>query len=64
MLSIQKALKVWCVGREFFWPGLESLLYPKIKINIAPEYGTCGIFPIDEETIKYLNQPEGKDCYL
>ena len=23
---------------------------------MAPEYGaTCGIFPVDEETIKYLN---------
>ena len=42
---------------EFFGPGLKSLtLADRATIsNMAPEYGaTCGIFPIDEETIKYL----------
>lgn len=42
---------------EFFGPGLDSLpLADRATIsNMAPEYGaTCGIFPIDQETIKYL----------
>lgn len=42
---------------EFFGPGLKSLtLADRATLsNMAPEYGaTCGIFPIDEETIKYL----------
>ncbi len=42
---------------EFFGPGLKSLsLADRATIaNMAPEYGaTCGIFPIDEETIEYL----------
>jgi aconitate hydratase len=42
---------------EFFGPGLESLsLADKATIaNMAPEYGaTCGIFPIDAETLRYL----------
>lgn len=42
---------------EFFGPGLDNLsLSDRATIsNMAPEYGaTCGFFPIDEETIKYL----------
>jgi aconitate hydratase len=42
---------------EFFGPGLKHLpLSDRLTIaNMAPEYGaTCGIFGIDEETIKYL----------
>ncbi|HNB28748.1 MAG TPA: aconitase family protein, partial [Alphaproteobacteria bacterium] len=43
---------------EFFGPGLEDLsLADRATIaNMAPEYGaTCGFFPIDAETIRYLN---------
>ncbi len=43
---------------EFYGDGLESLsLADRATIsNMAPEYGaTCGFFPIDNETIKYLN---------
>ncbi len=43
---------------EFFGEGLGHLsLADRATIaNMAPEYGaTCGFFPIDEETIKYLN---------
>ncbi len=42
---------------EFFGPGLAELpLADRATIaNMAPEYGaTCGIFPIDAETIRYL----------
>jgi aconitate hydratase len=42
---------------EFFGPGLQTLsLADKATIaNMAPEYGaTCGIFPIDAETLRYL----------
>ncbi|MFO1242093.1 MAG: aconitate hydratase AcnA [Rickettsiales bacterium] len=42
---------------EFYGAGLEGLpLADRATIaNMAPEYGaTCGIFPIDEETIAYL----------
>ncbi|MDQ6997332.1 MAG: aconitate hydratase AcnA, partial [Mariprofundus sp.] len=42
---------------EFHGPGLDSLpLADRATIaNMAPEYGaTCGIFPIDEETLNYL----------
>ena len=42
---------------EFFGPGLSSLsLADRATIaNMAPEYGaTCGIFPYDAETIKYM----------
>jgi len=47
------------VGRfvEFFGPGLNNLsLADRATIgNMAPEYGaTCGFFPIDDETIRYL----------
>jgi aconitate hydratase len=43
---------------EFFGPGLDNLtLADRATIaNMAPEYGaTCGFFPIDEETIRYMN---------
>src|ERR1700691_476460 len=42
---------------EFFGDGLANLpLADRATIsNMSPEYGsTCGIFPIDEETIRYL----------
>ncbi|WP_428635063.1 aconitate hydratase AcnA [Sedimenticola sp.] len=42
---------------EFFGPGMESLsLADRATIaNMAPEYGaTCGIFPVDKETLRYL----------
>src|SRR6202522_3366796 len=42
---------------EFFGPGLAELpLADRATIsNMAPEYGaTCGFFPVDKETIRYL----------
>ena len=42
---------------EFYGPGLKwlSLADRATIANMAPEYGaTCGFFPIDDETIKYL----------
>ncbi len=42
---------------EFYGPGLSALtLADRATIaNMAPEYGaTCGIFPIDGETLRYL----------
>jgi len=42
---------------EFYGPGLDHLtLSDRATIaNMAPEYGaTCGLFPIDQETINYL----------
>jgi len=42
---------------EFFGPGLDHLTLPDRATiaNMAPEYGaTCGFFPIDAETIRYL----------
>src|ERR1700743_980350 len=42
---------------EFFGPGLDGMsLADRATIgNMAPEYGaTCGLFPIDAETINYL----------
>jgi aconitate hydratase len=43
---------------EFFGSGLDSLaLEDRATIaNMAPEYGgTCGFFPVDEETIRYMH---------
>ncbi|WP_273722462.1 aconitate hydratase AcnA [Bartonella sp. AU18XJBT] len=48
---------------EFFGPGLEQMtLADRATIgNMAPEYGaTCGFFPIDKETVRYLNMT-GRD---
>ncbi len=42
---------------EFFGPGLANLGASdrNTVANMAPEYGaTCGIFPIDEETLNYM----------
>lgn len=42
---------------EFYGPGLDGLpLADRATIaNMAPEYGaTCGFFPVDSETIRYL----------
>ena len=42
---------------EFFGPGLDelSLADQATLANMAPEYGaTCGFFPIDDDTLKYL----------
>ncbi|MGL5734575.1 MAG: aconitase family protein, partial [Beijerinckiaceae bacterium] len=42
---------------EFYGPGLDSLsLADRATIaNMAPEYGaTCGFFPIDDETLRFL----------
>ena len=60
VLTIVEILrKKGVVGKfvEFFGDGLKNLtLADRATIaNMAPEYGaTCGFFPIDEETIKYL----------
>ena len=42
---------------EFYGPGLDNLSLPDRATiaNMAPEYGaTCGFFPIDQETLNYL----------
>ncbi len=48
---------------EFYGPGLATLpVADRATIaNMAPEYGaTCGFFPIDEQTIRYM-QATGRD---
>ena len=55
----EKLRKHGVVGKfvEFYGPGLPELpLADRATIaNMAPEYGaTCGIFPVDEETLRYL----------
>ncbi|MDP1554529.1 MAG: aconitate hydratase AcnA, partial [Hyphomonas sp.] len=48
---------------EFYGPGLDNMpLADRATIaNMAPEYGaTCGFFPIDDETLRYLRQT-GRD---
>jgi aconitate hydratase len=60
VLTVTQALrKLGVVGKfvEFFGPGVAELsLADRATIsNMAPEYGaTCGIFPVDEETLRYL----------
>ena len=55
----QELRKKGVVGKfiEFFGPGVADLpLADRATIaNMAPEYGaTCGFFPIDEESLKYM----------
>ncbi|PHR65840.1 MAG: aconitate hydratase AcnA [Idiomarina sp.] len=48
---------------EFYGPGLDHLpLADRATIgNMAPEYGaTCGFFPVDQETLRYL-ELSGRD---
>ncbi len=48
---------------EFFGPGLDHMvLEDRATVgNMSPEYGaTCGFFPIDRETLRYLNHT-GRD---
>ena len=49
---------------EFYGPGLAELpLADRATIsNMSPEYGaTCGLFPIDKETIKYMKLSNRSD---
>jgi aconitate hydratase len=60
VLTVTQALrKLGVVGKfvEFFGPGIAELaLADRATLsNMAPEYGaTCGIFPVDAETLRYL----------
>ena len=60
VLTVTQALrKLGVVGKfvEFYGPGIADLpLADRATIgNMAPEYGaTCGIFPVDAETLRYL----------
>lgn len=68
VLSVTQMLrKKGVVGKfvEFYGPGLAELpLADRATIsNMAPEYGaTCGFFPVDAETIKYLKLT-GRDAH-
>ena len=58
---VEMLRKKGVVGKfvEFFGKGLDHLpLADRATIaNMAPEYGaTCGFFPIDDETLRYLRQ--------
>jgi aconitate hydratase len=60
VLTVTQALrKLGVVGKfvEFYGPGITELpLADRATLgNMAPEYGaTCGIFPVDAETLRYL----------
>jgi len=61
LTATQMLRKFGVVGRfvEFFGPGLPSLaLADRATIaNMAPEYGaTIGFFPVDDETLRYLER--------
>ena len=50
---------------EFYGPGLDAMtLADRATIaNMAPEYGaTCGFFPVDDETVRYLTI-SGRDAH-
>jgi aconitate hydratase len=61
VLTVTQMLrKKGVVGKfvEFYGPGLDHMtLADRATIsNMAPEYGaTCGFFPVDQETLNYLN---------
>ncbi|WP_290497022.1 aconitate hydratase AcnA, partial [Hyphomonas sp. UBA4494] len=67
VLTVTEMLrKKGVVGKfvEYFGNGLDSLsLEDRATIaNMAPEYGaTCGFFPVDEDTVKYLTNT-GRDA--
>ncbi|MFN8829698.1 MAG: aconitate hydratase AcnA [Labrys sp. (in: a-proteobacteria)] len=70
VLTVTQMLrKKGVVGKfvEFFGPGLASMtLEDKATIaNMAPEYGaTCGFFPVDKETIAYLDKSGRKQARI
>jgi aconitate hydratase len=70
VLTVTEALrKLGVVGKfvEFYGPGISELpLADRATIaNMAPEYGaTCGIFPVDEETLKYLRLTGRSDEHI
>ena len=56
---VQMLRKLGVVGKfvEFLGPGVAELSLPDRSTvsNMAPEYGaTCGLFPVDAETLSYL----------
>jgi len=62
---VEMLRKKGVVGKfvEFYGKGLDTLpLADRATIaNMAPEYGaTCGFFPVDDETLRYLRQT-GRD---
>jgi aconitate hydratase len=62
---VEMLRKKGVVGKfvEFYGSGLDNLpLADRATIaNMAPEYGaTCGFFPVDDETLRYLRQT-GRD---
>ena len=67
VLTVTELLrKTGVVGKfvEFFGQGLSTLpLADRATIgNMSPEYGaTCGIFPVDEETLRYLRMTGRKE---
>ena len=66
LMIVEVLRKHGVVGKfvEFFGDGLEFLpLADRATIaNMAPEYGaTCGIFPVDQETLNYLKLSNRSD---
>ena len=70
VLSVTERLRrLGVVGKfvEFHGPGLDQLpLADRATIaNMAPEYGaTCGFFPVDEETLRYLRDTGRDDANI
>jgi aconitate hydratase len=70
VLTVTEALrKLGVVGKfvEFYGPGIAGLpLADRATIaNMAPEYGaTCGIFPVDQETLNYLRLTGRSDAHI
>ncbi|MEX6632278.1 aconitate hydratase AcnA [Hyphococcus lacteus] len=65
LVIVEMLRKKGVVGKfvEFYGPGLDHLaLEDQATIaNMAPEYGaTCGFFPVDDETLRYL-KATGRD---
>lgn len=65
----QELRKKGVVGKfvEFFGPGVQHLpLADRATIaNMAPEYGaTCGFFPVDDESLKYMKLTGRSDEHI
>jgi len=60
LTCVQMLRELGVVGKfvEYYGPGIDTLsLTDRCTVaNMAPEYGaTCGFFPVDSETIRFLN---------